>query len=120
MDSQQVRNFFAEYVIAQAIELANETKGPIKYSTGRLIRNDIMRQMGSYNFQMKDLPSCNSGKTICRLDGYTIPNLNQFYNQQVKTYQDYIVLIICSLFLFMMLDLLVMKLLSLTHHNNCL
>ena len=90
MDSQQVRNFFAEYVIAQAIELTNETRGPIKYSTGRLIRNDIMRQMGSYDFQMKDLLPVIQEKLSDRLDGYTIPNLNQFYNQQVKTYQDYI------------------------------
>ena len=44
MESQSTRNFFAEYLIAQAIEVANDVKGPIKYSTGRLIRNDIMRQ----------------------------------------------------------------------------
>ena len=90
MESQSTRNFFAEYLIAQAIEVANNAKGPIKYSTGRLIRNDIMRQMGSYNFQMKDLLPVIQEKLSERLDGYTVPNMNQFYNQQVKTFQDYI------------------------------
>ena len=47
MDSQGTRNFFAEYIIAQAIELANDERGPIKYSTGRMIRNDVMRHFGS-------------------------------------------------------------------------
>ena len=90
MESQSTRNFFAEYLIAQAIEVANNAKGPVKYSTGRLIRNDIMRQMGSYNFQMKDLLPVIQEKLSERLDGYTVPNMNQFYNQQVKTFQDYI------------------------------
>lgn len=91
MDSQGTRNFFAEYVIAQALEVANEKKGPIKYSTGRLIRNDIMRTMGSYNFQMKDLLPVIQDKLAERLDGFTIPNLSGFYNEKVKVFQDYIV-----------------------------
>ena len=82
MESQSTRNFFAEYLIAQAIEVANDVKGPIKYSTGRLIRNDIMRQMGSYNFQMKDLLPVIQEKLSERLDGYTVPNMNQFYKDE--------------------------------------
>ena len=66
-------------------------KGPIKYSTGRLIRNDIMRTMGSYNFQMKDLLPVIQDKLAERLDGFTIPNLSNFYNEQVKVFQNYIV-----------------------------
>lgn len=90
MESQGVRNFFAEYVIAQAIEVANEARGPIKYSTGRAIRNDIMRQMGSYNFQMKDLLPVIQEKLASNLDGYQIPNLNRFYAEQIKIYQGYL------------------------------
>lgn len=90
MDSQGTRNFFAEYVIAQAIELANETKGPIKYSTGRLIRNDIMRHFGSYNFEMKDLLPVLQEKLSARLDGYNIPNINTFYKNQIAIYQNYL------------------------------
>ena len=91
MDSQGTRNFFAEYVIAQAIELANDERGPIKYSTGRMIRNDVMRHFGSYNFEMKDMLPVLQEKLSERLGGYQIPNINNFYKNQIGVYQNYLI-----------------------------
>ena len=91
MDSQGTRNFFAEYIIAQAIELANDERGPIKYSTGRMIRNDVMRHFGSYNFEMKDMLPVLQEKLSERLGGYQIPNVGNFYKNQIGVYQNYLI-----------------------------
>lgn len=90
MESKSTRNFFAEYLIAQAIEEANTAKGPIKYSTGRNIRDNIMREMGTYNFEMKDLLPVMQQKLSEQLDGYQVPNINQFYKDKVQEFQNHL------------------------------